>query len=64
MESFAQVMLDMPNMENRLRKAAKRAAGVVMATAEEIQTGESEFARARGLLQERLDAYRRGVALT
>lgn len=59
MEGFAQAMLDMPNIEHRLRRAAKWAAGVVMATAEEIESGESGFARARGLLQERLEAYRK-----
>ncbi len=56
--SFAQSMLEMPNMERTLTRAAKRAAEVVLAVAKEIETGESEFARVRGLLQERVDAYR------
>lgn len=56
--NFGQILLDMPNMERNLHRATRRGAKVVMATAEEIQNGESEFARARGLLEERLGAYR------
>lgn len=59
-EGFAKTMLELPNMERNLRRAARRAAAAVTALAEEIETGESEFARARGLLQERIDAHRRG----
>lgn len=55
---FARAMLDMPHVDRRLTTAARRVAEVVTETAEEIETAESELARARGLLQERVQAYR------
>jgi hypothetical protein len=56
--SFAEVLSDMPNMDRRLARAAREASDVVFATAEEIENTESEFARARGLVEQRLSAYR------
>lgn len=55
--SFARVLLEIPHMERNLTAASKRAARLVNDTAEVIETAESEFARARGLLQERVNAY-------
>lgn len=55
--SFAEVMLDMPPADRVLGKAAKRAGNAVLETAEVVEAAESEFARARGLLEERLDRY-------
>lgn len=57
-ENFAQMMLTMPNLDRVLTRATRRAGQVISETAEEIQNGEAEFARARGLLEERLEAYR------
>jgi len=56
---FAQTLLDLPNVDRTLTRAAKRTAGAVTSTAEELANGEAEFARARGLLLERLEAYQR-----
>jgi len=61
-EGFAQVLLSMPNMDRVLTRALRRAGKTVTETAEEIQNAEAEFARARGLLQERVHRYRRGDA--
>jgi len=58
-EGFAQVLLSIPNLDRVLTRATKRTAQTVSETAEEIQNGEAEFARARGLLEERVEAYRR-----
>lgn len=55
--SFAQVLLEMPHMDRTLTAASKRAARLVNEAGEVTETAEAEFARARGLLQERLDGY-------
>lgn len=57
--SFARVLLEIPHMERNLTAASKKAARLVNDTAEVIETAESEYARARGLLQERVNAYER-----
>lgn len=57
--SFARVLLEIPHMERNLTTASKKAARLVNDTAEVIETAEAEFARARGLLQERVNAYER-----
>lgn len=59
LEAFAQTLLGMPNMDRVLTRATRRAGKAVTNTAEEIQNAEAEFARARGLLTERVDAHRR-----
>jgi len=52
--TFAQSMLDLPQMEQTLSRASKRAAQAVTATAALIDLTASEFLRARGLFEERL----------
>lgn len=57
--SFAQVLLEIPHMDRTLTAASKRAARLVNEAGEVIETAEAEFARARGLLHERLSGYER-----
>lgn len=52
--TFAKSLKDLPSMERSLNLAVRRAAAAVDATADAIELGRSEFARVRGLLQERL----------
>lgn len=58
--SFAQVLLEMPHMDRTLTAASKRAARLLSEAGEVIETAEAEFARARGLLHDRLNEYERG----
>lgn len=53
--TFASIIGSLPPMEKKLTAAVRRAASAVNATADEIALGKSEFARVRGLLEERLD---------
>lgn len=52
---FAAVLEGMAPIEQNLTLAVKRATRAVYATAEAIETGRAEFARVRGVLEERLD---------
>ena len=54
--SFSEGLLQVPSMEQTLTRAVKRAARTVDTTAELINLGRSEFARARGLMEERLSS--------
>lgn len=56
--SFAQSMLELPQMEQNLNRASKRAAQAVTNTASLIDLTQSEFVRARGLFEERLQGIR------
>ncbi len=58
--SFAQILLEIPHMDRTLTTASKKAARLVSDAGEIIETAEAEFARARGLLQERANAYEPG----
>ena len=53
---FSKTMQELPSMEQTLTKAVRRAVRAVSETAETINLGRSEFARARGLLEERLSS--------
>lgn len=53
--TFATTIAELPSMERTLTIATKRASKAVLSTADTINSGRSEFARVRGLLQERLD---------
>jgi hypothetical protein len=52
--NFAQTLSDLPNTEHTMKGASTRAATAVAETAEIIRLSRAEFARARGLLEERL----------
>lgn len=52
--SFSEQLASLPHMEATLSKAARRSARSVNATAEIIERAQSEFSRARALLDERL----------
>ncbi|MEX5277927.1 MULTISPECIES: hypothetical protein [Kocuria] len=54
--SFSEGLLQVPSMEQTLTRAVKRAARTVDTTAELINLGRSELARARGLMEERLSS--------
>jgi len=54
--SFSEELLQVPSMEQTLTRAVKRAARTVDTTAELINLGRSELARARGLMEERLSS--------
>jgi nucleoside 2-deoxyribosyltransferase len=53
-DGFAKVLAGLPSMEQQLTAAVRRATSAVNATAEALELGRSEFARVRGLLEERL----------
>lgn len=55
--SFTQSLLGLPNVDRVLVKSARRAGKILASTSEAIEGGESELARARGVLTERLDVY-------
>lgn len=52
--NFAGVLAGLPSMEQQLTAAVRRATAAVNATAGALELGRSEFARVRGLLEERL----------
>jgi len=51
--NFANTLLELPNMDRVLTQAARRAATLVSETAEIMESAQAEYARARGLLEER-----------
>jgi len=50
---FAKTLLELPHMDRVLTQAARRAASLVSETADIMETAQAEYARARGLLEER-----------
>ena len=56
--TFASTLSELPAMERTMNLATTRAARTVTKTAETIKSGQAEFARVRGLLEERLNGGR------
>jgi hypothetical protein len=60
---FATTLGSLPHVERRLTRAAQSAARAVELTAQVLETAQSEFARARGVLEERAIAARDALDL-
>lgn len=54
-KSFGRTIAELPPMEKSLTSSIRRSVSAVNETADSIKLGKSEFARARGLLEERLE---------
>jgi hypothetical protein len=55
---FAESLASLPHIERSLARSAKHASAVVARTEDVIANARSEYTRTRGLLEERLRAYR------